>query len=124
MACGRGSIPQLPPINEPTFPGWLFCPLRAFRGEPQATAPTQVHCTHEKHALAILDIFNEAILNSTALYDYKPRASESMGPGSRPRRAFPVIGIEDPDGTLLAFGSYGSFRVWPAYKVRSSIRCT
>ena len=82
------------------------------------TAPTQVHCTHEKHALAILDIFNEAILNSTALYDYKPRAPESMGPWfeAKTKGNFPVIGIEDPDGTLLAFGSYGSFRAWPAYK--------
>ena len=82
------------------------------------TAPTQVHCTHERHALAILDIFNEAILNSTALYDYKPRAPESMGPWfeAKTKGNFPVIGIEDPDGTLLAFGSYGSFRAWPAYK--------
>lgn len=29
---------------------------------------------------------------------------------------FPVIGVEDADGTLLAFGSYGTFRAWPAYK--------
>lgn len=29
---------------------------------------------------------------------------------------FPVIGIEDQDGKLLAFGSYGTFRAWPAYK--------
>jgi len=27
---------------------------------------------------AILEILNEAIVNSTALYDYKPRAPEAM----------------------------------------------
>jgi phosphinothricin acetyltransferase len=39
---------------------------------------TIVHCTFERHANAILEIFNDAILNSTALYDYKPRAPQSM----------------------------------------------
>ena len=29
---------------------------------------------------------------------------------------FPVLGIEGADGTLKAFGSYGTFRPWPAYK--------
>jgi len=82
------------------------------------TPQTIVHCTHERHASAILDIFNEAILSSTALYDYKPRAPESMGPWFEAKKKgdFPVIGIEDQDGTLLAFGSFGSFRAWPAYK--------
>ncbi len=37
-----------------------------------------IACTRETHGDAILDIFNEAILNSTALYDYKPRPRESM----------------------------------------------
>ena len=30
--------------------------------------------------------------------------------------SFPVIGIEDSKGVLLGFGSYGTFRAWPAYK--------
>ncbi|WP_395406620.1 GNAT family N-acetyltransferase [Pseudoduganella sp. UC29_106] len=82
------------------------------------TSQTIVHCTHERHANAILDIFNEAILNSTALYDYKPRPPESMSTWfeTKSKGNFPVIGIEDEDGTLLAFGSYGTFRAWPAYK--------
>ncbi len=82
------------------------------------TSTTLVRCTHERHATAILDIFNEAILTSTALYDYRPRAPESMAPWFETKRKgnFPVIGIESQDGTLLAFGSYGSFRAWPAYK--------
>lgn len=79
---------------------------------------TIVQCTFERHADAILDIFNDAILHSTALYDYKPRAPQSMVPWFDAKRAggFPVIGIEDGDGVLLAFGSYGTFRAWPAYK--------
>jgi phosphinothricin acetyltransferase len=79
---------------------------------------TIVQCTFEGHADAILEIFNEAILNSTALYDYKPRAPQSMVGWFEAKRVggFPVIGVEDADGTLLAFGSYGTFRAWPAYK--------
>lgn len=79
---------------------------------------TIVACTFERHADAILEIFNEAILNSTALYDYKPRTAQSMVAWFDAKRAggFPVIGVEDGAGTLLAFGSYGTFRAWPAYK--------
>ena len=36
-----------------------------------------VPCSLERHGAAILAIFNEAIANSTALYDYQPRAPES-----------------------------------------------
>jgi phosphinothricin acetyltransferase len=77
-----------------------------------------VHCTYERHAAAILAIFNEAIETSTALYDYQPRAPASMVGWFDAKRAgaFPVIGVEDTAGTLLAFGSWGTFRGWPAYK--------
>lgn len=77
-----------------------------------------VQCSHERHADAILEIFNDAILTSTALYDYKPRAPQSMIGWFETKRAggFPVIGAEDAGGTLLGFGSYGTFRAWPAYK--------
>lgn len=79
---------------------------------------TIVQCTFERHADAILEIFNEAILNSTALYDYKARTRQNMVGWFEAKRTggFPVIGVEDSDGVLLGFGSYGSFRAWPAYK--------
>jgi phosphinothricin acetyltransferase len=77
-----------------------------------------VTCTYESHATAILDIFNEAITNSTALYDYKPRTAESMVAWFKAKEAgrFPVIGVVAEDGQLLGFASYGTFRAWPAYK--------
>lgn len=77
-----------------------------------------VQCTPERHAQAILDIFNEAIETSTALYDYQPRPLSSMEGwfANKSKGNFPVLGIEDGAGTLLAFGSYGTFRAWPAYK--------
>ncbi|WP_043007727.1 GNAT family N-acetyltransferase [Comamonas testosteroni] len=77
-----------------------------------------VQCTHERHAAAILDIFNDAIVNSTALYDYQPRTAQNMVSWFEAKRAggFPVIGIEDAQGRLLGFCSWGSFRAYPAYK--------
>lgn len=77
-----------------------------------------VQCTHERHAAAILDIFNDAIVNSTALYDYQPRTTQNMVSWFEAKRAggFPVIGIEDAQGRLLGFCSWGGFRAYPAYK--------
>jgi len=77
-----------------------------------------VDCTFEKHAGEILGILNEAIVTSTALYDYVPRPLESMVGWFRAKRekAYPVIGAEGDDGQLLGFASYGAFRAWPAYK--------
>ena len=77
-----------------------------------------IACTYESHANAILGIFNEAIVNSTALYDYKPRTQESMIAWFKAKEAgrFPVIGITASDNQLLGFASYGTFRAWPAYK--------
>ncbi|MEN9903658.1 MAG: hypothetical protein RLZZ555_223 [Pseudomonadota bacterium] len=79
---------------------------------------TLVACSFERHADAILAIFNDAILNSTALYDYQPRTMPNMVTWFEAKRNgdFPVIGLEDSQGKLLAFGSYGTFRAFPAYK--------
>src|SRR5262245_53232798 len=77
-----------------------------------------VDCTYERHAGAILDILNEAILNSTALYDYRARSAESMRGWFAGKAAgrFPVLGALDASGQLLGFASYGTFRAFPAYK--------
>jgi phosphinothricin acetyltransferase len=77
-----------------------------------------VDCTFEAHAEAILDILNDAIVHSTALYDYVPRPPASMVGwfDTRRERGHPVIGAVGPDGVLAGFASYGPFRAWPAYK--------
>ena len=77
-----------------------------------------VACTHEGHAESILDILNEAIENSTAIYDYVPRPLSAMEGWFKTKAAgeFPVIGVESEESRLLGFASYGTFRGWPAYK--------
>ena len=65
----------------------------------------------------ILAILNEAIVSSTALYDYRPRTPEMMSAwfDAKERGGFPVIGAVAKDA-LLGFASYGIFRAWPAFK--------
>ncbi len=77
-----------------------------------------ITCTEERHASAILAILNDAIVTSTALYDYQPRTLDNMVTWFATKRAnnFPVIGVEDANGKLLGFASYGTFRAFPAYK--------
>ena len=77
-----------------------------------------IDCTEARHAVPILDILNEAIVNSTAVYDYAPRPASSMPAWFAAKRAggFPVLGVEADDGTLLGFATYGTFRGWAAYK--------
>ena len=79
---------------------------------------TIIQCEHQRHAAQILSIFNEAIVNSTALYDYKPRTPEMMRAWfeGKAKGNFPVIGVQGDDGELMGFASFGSFRAWPAYK--------
>jgi phosphinothricin acetyltransferase len=77
-----------------------------------------VACEAARHSAPILAIFNDAIANSTALYDYRPRTPESMAGwfDAKARGRYPVIGIENDAGELMGFASYGAFRAWPAYK--------
>lgn len=77
-----------------------------------------IDCSEAEHAAAILEILNEAIINSTALYDYKPRPPEAMVAWFATKRAngFPVVGAVDASGKLLGFASWGTFRAFPAFK--------
>jgi phosphinothricin acetyltransferase len=77
-----------------------------------------INCDLKNHGAPILDILNDAIVSSTALYDYEPRAAETMVNWfkSKQHAGFPVLGAVDDAGSLLGFASYGAFRAWPAYK--------
>jgi L-amino acid N-acyltransferase len=67
---------------------------------------------------SILAIFNEAIANSTALYDYVPWKRESMTDWFEIKRQgnYPVVGVTSNAGELMGFATYGKFRPRPAYK--------
>jgi L-amino acid N-acyltransferase YncA len=77
-----------------------------------------IGCDAQRHSAAILAIFNDAIVNTTALYDYQPRTPESMVTWfeAKTKGRYPVIGVESDEGELMGFASFGPFRAWPAYK--------
>jgi phosphinothricin acetyltransferase len=77
-----------------------------------------IDCTHDEQAGAILEILNDAIAHSTALYEYRPRSLESMRGWFevKARGQYPVLGAQDDAGALLGFASYGAFRPHAAYK--------
>lgn len=77
-----------------------------------------IDCSYGEHAAMILAILNDAIVSSTALYDYAPRPLESMVGWfeAKQQGGFPVLGAVGADGSLVGFASYGTFRAWPAYK--------
>jgi phosphinothricin acetyltransferase len=76
-----------------------------------------IHCD-ESYSPQILAIFNDAIANSTALYDYHPRPADSMAAWFAAKRQgnFPVLGALAESGEMMGFASYGVFRAWAAYK--------
>ena len=74
------------------------------------------HC-EEKDIPEILDIYNDAIVNSTAVYDYTPHSLEERKEWYKQKMdsGYPVIVYEE-DSQVIGFASFGSFRAWPAYK--------
>jgi phosphinothricin acetyltransferase len=77
-----------------------------------------VDCEPRRHSAAILAIFNEAIANSTAIYEYAPLKPDYMEKwfDAKAQGRYPVIGLENDAGELAGFASYGKFRDRPAYK--------
>jgi phosphinothricin acetyltransferase len=75
-------------------------------------------CVAERDGLAIQSILNEAIVNSTALYDYEPRSLETVTAwlDQKIRQCWPVRGAYDADNRMVGFATFGPFRPQPAYK--------
>lgn len=78
---------------------------------------TWIDCGPE-HLEDIRAIFNEAIANSTALYEDDPRSVEVMAAWwkTKQEKNLPVIGVIDEAGALMGFASYGPFRPFPGYR--------
>lgn len=70
-----------------------------------------------RHLEAIRAIYNDAILNTTALYEYEPRSVAVMEQWLAAKEAagLPVLGVE-VDGVLAGFATWGQFRPYPAYR--------
>lgn len=71
-----------------------------------------------RHGADILRILNDAILTSTALYEYAPRTMENMATwfAGKAEAKYPVAIALDEVDAVLGFATYGPFRAFPAYK--------
>jgi L-amino acid N-acyltransferase len=65
----------------------------------------------------IQEIYNEAIANTTAVYEYHPFSDDYMRQwyDAKTQGSWPVL-VFEKDDIILAFGTYGSFRTRAAYK--------
>jgi phosphinothricin acetyltransferase len=65
---------------------------------------------------AILEITNEAIMNTTAVWSLTPvtLAQRSAWFEERRARGFPVL-VAERDGEVAGFASFGDFRPWEGY---------
>jgi L-amino acid N-acyltransferase len=65
----------------------------------------------------ILAIYNDIILNTTAVYDYLPHNLEMRRSwfASKRKEGYPVF-VAAGDQKILGFSSIGPFRAWAAYK--------
>ena len=70
----------------------------------------------EADLAALLAIYNDAVLTTTAVYDYKPRSTEQQVAWFQAKREqnLPVL-VAEEGNTVVGFASYGPFRPWPAY---------
>lgn len=71
----------------------------------------------QQDAAAILDMYNHAILNTTAVYKYEVESLQDRinWLAQKQRDGFPVFVYEE-NGEVVGFSTYGLFRVYPAYQ--------
>ena len=79
--------------------------------------PVSIRTATEDDLPAILDIYNEAILNTTAVYDYDPHTLDMRRQwfATKQQQHMPVF-VADVAGVVAGFSSFGPFRAWAAYK--------
>lgn len=65
----------------------------------------------------MLEIYNDVILTTTAVYSEKPHTLEmrQVWFNERKQAGFPVI-VAVKNNNIVGFATYGHFRVWPCYR--------
>ena len=71
----------------------------------------------EKDLMDILEIYNDAILSTTAIYDYKAHTLEDRIQWYEKKKqdGYPLLVFEEND-KVVAFATFGTFRAYPAFK--------
>lgn len=71
----------------------------------------------ENDLKSILEIYNDAILNTTAIYAYKIQTLKEKKQWYEKKKqdGYPLLIFEEND-KVVGFATFGPFREWPAYK--------
>jgi L-amino acid N-acyltransferase len=77
----------------------------------------QIRNATESDLPGILQIYNEVIANSTAIYSEQPVLLEDRAQWFRARQEqkYPVLVATDASG-VVGYSSFGDFRAWPCYR--------
>jgi L-amino acid N-acyltransferase YncA len=76
----------------------------------------QIRDARPQDAEAIRAIYNDAVLNTTAVFDYTAREPQAQRDWLQMKAGqdLPVL-VAEKNGAVLGYCSYGPFRPWPAY---------
>jgi len=80
-------------------------------------APT-IRTARDEDLHQILEIYNDVIATSTAVYSLEPTTLEERAAwlAGRQRAGFPVL-VAESQGEVIGFASFGEFRgAWPGYR--------
>ena len=77
---------------------------------------------NESDLPVILDIYNDVIVNTTAVYSEKPHTLQMRKDWylDRINNDFPVF-VADINGNIAGFCSFGHFRAWPCYRYTAEL---
>ncbi len=82
------------------------------------TTPTiSIRDAHETDLPSILDIYNHAVIHSTATADYEPRSLEDRAAWYKDRRTkgFPIVVAEDSVGVIVGWGALNPYHARIGY---------
>jgi phosphinothricin acetyltransferase len=77
----------------------------------------QIRPANSNDLQQILEIYNHAIVHTTAVYDYMPHTLEMRQQwfAVKQEHGYPVL-VAEENGDIKGFGALGPFRAWAAYK--------
>lgn len=81
-------------------------------------SPPSIRPATEADLPAILAIYNDAVENTTAIWNEKPADLDNRKAwfAERTAKHFPVL-VAERDGAVIGYGSFGDFRPFDGYRV-------
>lgn len=84
----------------------------------QGDDPLRVRAARREDMAAVVAIYNDAVLRTTATFDYEPRelAQQQLLFDEKARDGHGFLVADDPDRGVLGFATYGLYRARPGWR--------